>query len=102
MIEHTSQARMVAVQLGTDEGAYICNVRESDLPKINAGARGTFVVIHCAIRLDAMKEGLYELYETKVIETSSIDFYQSLQRNALYVVRKGQPTLYTRKGRKNE
>ena len=60
-------------RLATDDGAYICNVREADLARIDVGARGTFVVIHCAIRLDAMKEGLYELYETKVVETRSCD-----------------------------
>ena len=100
MMERTSQAKMIPVQLATDDGAYICNVREADLARIDAGTRGTFVVIHCAIRLDAMKEGLYELYETKVIETSSIDFYKSLLRNTQYVVRKGQPTLVRGKGEK--
>jgi hypothetical protein len=103
MIENVpTEPRMVAVQLGTDDGAYLCNVKESDLPKIDTGAKGTFVVIHCAIRLDAMNEGLYELHETKVIETSSIGFYQSLQRKARYIVRKGQPTLHMRKRRKDE
>ncbi len=93
-----AQSRMVAVQLGTDEGAFICNVKESDLPKIDAGEVGTLIVLHCAIRLDAMFEGQYELHETKVIDASSIDFYQSLQRKARYVVRKGQPSLAHDKG----
>jgi hypothetical protein len=102
MIEHTVPLpQMVAVQLTTDEGAFICNVKESDLPRIDAGETGTLIVVHCAIRLDAMIRGRYELYETKVIETSSIDFYQSLQRKARYIVRKGQPTLYVKKGRQD-
>ena len=100
-MEHAAvQPRMVAVQLGTDEGAFICNVKESDLPKIDAGKTGTLIVIHCAIRLDAMIGERYELHETKIIETSSIDFCQSLQSRVRYV-RKGRPTLYVRKGRQD-
>ncbi len=72
------EPRMVVVQLHTDEGAFICNVKESDLPKIDVGETGTYIVIHCAIRLDGMVEGQYELHRTKVIDTSSIDFYQPL------------------------
>jgi|WetSurMetagenome_2_1015567.scaffolds.fasta_scaffold609449_1 hypothetical protein len=93
--------RMVAVQLSTDEGAFICNVREADLPKIDAGKAGTHIVVHCVIRLDAMIDGRYELHETKIIETSSVDFYRSLEKKVQYIVRKGQPTLYVRKGRSN-
>jgi hypothetical protein len=92
---------MVALQLITDEGAYICNVRERDLPKIGAGTRGTFVIIHCAIRLDAMNHGLYELYETKKIEASSIDFYRSLQRETDIAVQKERPVACAEKGREN-
>ena len=102
MIEYTPVRRgMVAIQLSTDEGAFICNIKESDIPKIDAGETGTFVVIHCAIRLDAMCEGRYELHATKVIETSSIDFCQTLQKKARYVVRKWQPTLCAMKGRED-
>ncbi|HVN25613.1 MAG TPA: hypothetical protein VMT71_16715 [Syntrophorhabdales bacterium] len=96
------QPRMVVMQLSTDEGAFICNVKESDLPKIDAGEAGTRIVIHCAIRLDAMAEGQYELHKTKVIDTSSIDFYQSLQRRALSIVPKGRPALVHDKGEKDE
>jgi hypothetical protein len=97
MINRASvQSRMVAMQLGTHEGAFMCNVKETDLPKIDAGEAGIFIVIHCAIRLDAMIEGQYELHETKVIDASSIDFYQSLERKARYIVRKGQPTIVPR------
>jgi len=99
MEQTAAQPRMVPVQLSTHEGAFICNVKESDLPKIDAGETGTLVVIHCAIRLDAMIEGRYELHETKVIETSSVDFYQSLERRVRYVVRKGRPMLHGGKGR---
>jgi hypothetical protein len=88
---------MVAVQLTTDEGAFICNIVESDVVKIAAKTPGTYVVIHCAIRLDAMFDGRYELYKTKTIETSSIDFYQSFQKKARDVTRKGQPIANARK-----
>jgi hypothetical protein len=102
MIERTPiHSQMMAVQLCTDEGAYLCNIRESDMPTIEAAKRGTFVVVHCAIRLDAMSQGLYELHETKVIETSSIDFYRSLHGKPGQLVRRGPLTLCARKGRKN-
>ena len=100
MIEHRPlKSRMVAMQLSTDEGAFICNVEESDIPRMDAGETGTFIVIHYAIRLDAMFEGQYELRETKVVEMSSIDSYRSLQGNARYTMRKGQPALHAAKGR---
>ncbi len=95
------QSRMVAVQLSTDEGAFICNVKESDLPKIEAGETGTLIVMHSVIRLDAMIDGRYELHETKVIRTSAVDFYQSLERKVRHIVRKGQPRLYVKKGTPN-
>ena len=99
MMEQTvTQPGMVPVQMSTDEGIFICNIKESDLQKIDVGKTGGLVVIHCAIRLDAMIEGRYELHETKIIEASSVDFYQSLGRKARYIVRKGQPTLCGRKG----
>jgi hypothetical protein len=41
---------------------------------------GTIVVMHYAIRVDAMFEGRYEIHRTKLIETSSIDFYESFQK----------------------
>jgi hypothetical protein len=88
--------------MGTDEGAFICNVRESDLPTIDAAERGTFVVIHCAIRLDAMIQGLYELHETKVIETTSVDYYRPLEKKARHVVHKGKLTLCAKGERHNE
>ena len=76
MIEHKpTEDGMVAMQLATDEGAFICNIEESDIAKMAAKESGIFVVIHHAIRLDAMFEGLYEIHKTKMIETSSIDFY---------------------------
>ena len=49
---------------------------------------GIFIVIHHAIRLDAMFEGQYEIHKTKMIETSSIDFYQSFHKKTKYVTRK--------------
>jgi hypothetical protein len=73
-------SQMVAVQLKNDDGAFICNGEESDLPKIHAGKNGTHIIMHCAIRLDSMAEGRYELHETKSIDTSSIEFYQLLQK----------------------
>ena len=87
------------MQLCTEEGAFICNVDESDIPRLAAGRTGTFIVIRHAIRLDAMYEGHYELHETKVIETSSIDFYRSLQGSTGHTVRKGQPVVYADKAR---
>jgi hypothetical protein len=92
---------MVVMQLSTDEGSFICNVKESDLPKIDAGEAGTRIVMHCAIRLDAMLEGQYELHKTKVIDTSSIDFYQSLQQEARRTARKGRPALVRDKGERD-
>lgn len=98
-MEHAAaQTRMVAVQLGTDEGAFICNIKESDLPKIDGGKAGTLIVIYSAIRLDAMIGERYELHERKAIEASSIDFCQSLQGGVHYT-RKQRPTLCPRKGR---
>ena len=88
---------MVAMQLTTDEGAFICNVVESDVVKMAAKVPGIYVVIHCAIRLDAMFDGRYELYRTKAILTSSIDFYQSFHKKMRYIVRKGRPTAEPRK-----
>ena len=100
MIEHRRlRSRLVAMQLSTDEGTFICNVDESDIPRMAAGQTGTFVVIHHAIRLDAMYEGHYELHETKVVETSSVDFYRSLQGDMGLTVRKGQRTAYAGKAR---
>jgi hypothetical protein len=95
------QPRMLAMQLGTHEGAFICNVKETDLAKIDAREVGTLVIIHYAIRLDAMIEGQYELHETKAIDTSTIVFYQLLQRKLPYIVGKRQPTLYLKKERHN-
>jgi hypothetical protein len=78
MIERRpGETRMVAVQLTTDEGAFICNIDESDIVKMSARESGAFVVIHCAIRIDAMYEGQYEIHRTKKIETSAIDHFQS-------------------------
>ena len=71
---------MVAMQLTTDEGAFICNIDESDIVKMAARESGTFVVIHYAIRIDAMYEGQYEIHRTKKIETSSIDYFQSFHK----------------------
>jgi hypothetical protein len=83
------EERMVAMQLTTDEGAYICNIEESDIAKMAAGKPGTFVILHCAIRLDAMIEGQCELYRAKRIETDSIDHYQCFQKKTVFLVRKG-------------
>jgi hypothetical protein len=73
-------AKMVAMQLITDEGAFVCNVDEADLTKMAAREAGTFIIIHHAIRLDAMFEGQYEIYESKMVETTSIDSYQSFHK----------------------
>ncbi len=99
MIEHKpAEDRMIAMQLLTiDEGAFICNIEESDIAKMDAKESGIFVVIHYAIRLDAMFEGRYELHKTKMIETSSIDFYQSFHKKTRLMVRKGQQTADARK-----
>lgn len=75
------QDRMIAMQLTTEEGAFICNIVESDLVKVAAREPGIHVVIHCAIRLDGMSDGHYELYKTKTIEASSIDSYQPFHKN---------------------
>jgi len=74
-----TETKIVAMRLITDEGAFICNVVESDIAKMAAKRPGTLVVMHYAIRLDAMFQGRYEIHRTKLIETSSIDFYQSFQ-----------------------
>lgn len=89
--------RLVAMQLTTHEGAFICNMTESDVAKVAAKAPGSYVVIHCAIRLDAMFDGQYEIYKTKKIETSSIDFYQSFHKKTRYIVLGGQPSAKARK-----
>lgn len=86
--------KMVAMQLTTDEGAFVCNMVESDIPKIAAKEPGIHVVIYCAIRLDAMSGGRYELYKTRTIETNSIDSYQSLSKK--------KRVIGTRKGAGNE
>lgn len=75
-----SKDKMVAMQLSTDEGAFICNMVESDIAKIAAKEPGGHVVVYCAIRLDGMSDGRYELHRTKTIEISSIDFYQSFHK----------------------
>lgn len=81
MIEHRpTEDSMVAMQLTTDEGAFICNIDKSDITKMAARESGTFIVIHYAIRLDAMFEGQYEIYESKMVETTSIDSYQSFHK----------------------
>jgi hypothetical protein len=87
----TAQPPMVPVQMNMEGGAFICNVRGSDLSTIEARERGTFVVVHCAIRLDAMRKGLYELYKTKEIETSSIDFCRPIRSSVLQF--SGKPRL---------
>jgi hypothetical protein len=72
--------KMVAMQLTTDEGAFICNVNAGDVLKMAAKKSGVFVVMHCAIRLDSMFEGQYELYRTKIIEASSVDGYRPFEK----------------------
>ncbi len=79
---------MVAMQLTTDEGAFICNIDESDVTKMAARESGTFIVIHHVIRLDAMFEGQYEIHRTKMVEASSIDFYRSFHKEATYTAGK--------------
>jgi hypothetical protein len=88
---------MLPVQMITKDGAFICNVRESDLSAIEAKESGTFVVVHCAIRLDTMHGELYELHETKEIEVSSIDFCRPIHRNILQFTGKGRLTLCKKK-----
>jgi hypothetical protein len=75
-----SGANMVPIQLTTDEGVFICNMDEDDMEKISVKESGTFIVIHCAIRLDATLEGQYEIHRTKRIETSSIEACQPFQK----------------------
>ncbi len=83
MIERKSAGtKMVAIQLTTDEGAFICNIDEIDVAKVAARESGAFVVIHHAIRLDAMFGDQYEIHKTKMIETGSIGFYQSFHKKA--------------------
>jgi hypothetical protein len=77
-----SKDKMVAMRLTTDEGAFICNMVESDIAKVEAKEPGAHVVIYCAVRLDGMSDGRYELHRTKTIEASSIDFYQSFHKKA--------------------
>jgi len=75
--EHTStETTMVPMQVTCDEGAFICNMSAADVARMAAKESGIFVVMHYAIRLDAMSEGLYEIYRTKAIETGSIGCYQ--------------------------
>ncbi|MGA2109890.1 MAG: hypothetical protein ABSH25_19865 [Syntrophorhabdales bacterium] len=91
MIEHhLAGAKMVAMQLTTDEGAFICNIEESDMTKMAARESGTFIVIHHVIRLDAMFGGQYEIHRTKMVETSSIDFYRSFHKEAMYTAEKAK------------
>lgn len=91
MIEYgPTDDRMVAMQLTTEDGAFICNVKASDVAKMAAKQSGSFVVIYCAIRLDAMFEGQYELYRTKTIDASSVDCYRSFEKTRR-ALRKGQP-----------
>ena len=82
MPEHRHpEHRMVAMQLTTDEGSFICNVDEADMAKIAMRASGTFITISCVIRLDAMFEGLYLINRTKMIEASSIDHHQKFRKS---------------------
>ena len=74
------KTEIVAMRLITDEGAFIGNIVESDMAKMAAKQSGTFVLMHYATRLDAMFEGRYEIHRTKLIETSSIDFYEPFQK----------------------
>lgn len=72
--------KMVAMQLTTDDGSFICNMVQSDIVKMADREPGIHVVIYCAIRLDGMSNGRYELYKTKTIETISINFWQSFHK----------------------
>ena len=91
-MERKPTETIVAVRLITDEGAFICNVVESDIAKMASKLPGTLVVMHHAIRLDAMFQGQYEIHKTKLIETSSIDSYQSFQKEeACDAARASQP-----------
>ena len=81
MIEHRPVGtKMVAIQLITDEGTFICNIDEVDFAKVAARESGEFVVLHHAIRLDAMFGDQYEIHKTKMMETGSIGFYRSFHR----------------------
>jgi hypothetical protein len=89
MIERAlTGTRMVAMQLTTDEGAFICNMHESDITKMAVREEGTFVIMHYAIRLDAMIEGQYEIHKTKVIDASTVDSYQEFHKKTRYMSRK--------------
>jgi hypothetical protein len=93
------KSQMVAVQLNTHDGAFICNVKHSDVPKFETGEPGALIVMHCAIRLDAMIEGCYELHETKTIDMRSVDCWQLLERRAQRnIILKRRPTLRVVKG----
>ncbi len=70
-------SEMVAIQLITDDGAFVCNVNKRDMAAMAIKESGTFVTIYHAIRVDAMFEDRYETHRSKMIETSSIAFYQS-------------------------
>jgi hypothetical protein len=78
--EKPEEQKMVAVQLMCDEGAFICNIIESDVARMSCREPGVFVVMHHAIRLDATFDGLYEIHRTKAIETSSVDFCQPFNK----------------------
>ena len=81
VIEHKpTETKMVAIQLITDEGAFICNMNEVDIAKVAARESGEFVILHHAIRLDAMFGDQYEIHKTKMMETGSIGFYRSFHR----------------------
>lgn len=83
MLRHNElETRMVAVQLCTDEGAYVCNVDEHDVGKMAVREPGVFILIHFAIRLDAMFGGQYEIHRTKIVETSSIESHQLFDKKA--------------------
>ena len=71
---------MIAIQFTCDDGAFICNIDEADIGTIAARKSGTYVIVHCAIRLDTMLEGQYEIYRTKTMEASSIDSYQPFRK----------------------
>jgi hypothetical protein len=95
--ERTATAKQVAMQMTTDEGAFICNVDKVDLAKIETKRAGTFIVAHCVIRLDAMFEGQFEIHRTKMIEASSIDYHQVFCKKTNYVSLRGLRIV--RKGR---
>jgi hypothetical protein len=74
--------KKVAIQLTTDEGAFICNIDEADVVKMKQP--GALVILHHAIRLDAMMGEQYEIYRMKIVETSSIAHYQSFHKEVVY------------------